>query len=122
VPDIRGTSEHPFVVTRASPDAAAEEADRAARVTADTWAKRIGIGTLVLLFVQAEALAIQAWVSGHRGQVHDDGELVALDAKGIPSFQALQNRKQTARKIAFCAFDLLHLDGEMLLQLQLTRF
>jgi bifunctional non-homologous end joining protein LigD len=41
-----------------------------------------------------------------------DGEIVALDAKGHPSFQALQNRgSYPHHTIAFYAFDLLHLDG-----------
>jgi bifunctional non-homologous end joining protein LigD len=38
-----------------------------------------------------------------------DGEVVALDASGRPSFQALQNRR--AQAVAYYAFDLLHLDG-----------
>jgi bifunctional non-homologous end joining protein LigD len=42
-----------------------------------------------------------------------DGELVAVDAAGHPSFQALQHRAAHPRHaIAFYAFDLLHLDGE----------
>jgi bifunctional non-homologous end joining protein LigD len=43
-----------------------------------------------------------------------DGEVVAVDAKGCPSFQALQNRASTGRKweIFYYAFDLLNLDGE----------
>jgi bifunctional non-homologous end joining protein LigD len=43
-----------------------------------------------------------------------DGEIVAIDEKGCPSFQALQNRASTGRKwqIVYYAFDLLHLDGE----------
>jgi bifunctional non-homologous end joining protein LigD len=42
-----------------------------------------------------------------------DGEIVAVDAAGRPSFQALQHRAAHARySIAFYAFDLLHLDGE----------
>jgi ATP-dependent DNA ligase len=46
-----------------------------------------------------------------------DGELVALDAAGKPSFQALQHRGQgTDHRIAFYAFDLLHVDGRELLQ------
>ncbi len=42
-----------------------------------------------------------------------DGELVALDAKGLPSFNALQNRSQLPEqhRIAYYAFDLLHLNG-----------
>src|SRR5215216_3942645 len=41
-----------------------------------------------------------------------DGEIVAVDAKGHPSFQALQHRAAHPHHvIAFYAFDLLHLDG-----------
>ena len=42
-----------------------------------------------------------------------DGEIVALDAQGSPSFQALQHRgSHAAHQIVFYAFDLLHLDGK----------
>jgi bifunctional non-homologous end joining protein LigD len=42
-----------------------------------------------------------------------DGEVVAVDADGHPSFQALQHRSAYPRHaIAFYAFDLLHLDGD----------
>ncbi len=41
-----------------------------------------------------------------------DGELVALDASGRPSFQALQHRgAHPTHTIVFYAFDLLHADG-----------
>jgi bifunctional non-homologous end joining protein LigD len=41
-----------------------------------------------------------------------DGEVVAIDAKGHPSFQALQHRAaHPGHVIVFYAFDLLHLDG-----------
>jgi bifunctional non-homologous end joining protein LigD len=41
-----------------------------------------------------------------------DGEIVAVDAGGRPSFQALQHRSShPGHTIAFYAFDLLHLDG-----------
>src|SRR5688572_11780802 len=41
-----------------------------------------------------------------------DGEIVALDAQGNPSFQALQHRgSHPGHQIVFYAFDLLHLDG-----------
>lgn len=41
-----------------------------------------------------------------------DGELVAVDAAGRPSFQALQHRQaHPGHTIVFYAFDLLHLDG-----------
>jgi bifunctional non-homologous end joining protein LigD len=40
-----------------------------------------------------------------------DGEIVALDAQGSPSFQALQHRgSHPGHQIVFYAFDLLHLD------------
>jgi bifunctional non-homologous end joining protein LigD len=42
-----------------------------------------------------------------------DGEIVALDPQGSPSFQALQHRgSHPAHQIVFYAFDLLHLDGK----------
>jgi bifunctional non-homologous end joining protein LigD len=41
-----------------------------------------------------------------------DGEVVALDAAGHPSFQALQHRTaHPSRAIVFYAFDALHIDG-----------
>jgi bifunctional non-homologous end joining protein LigD len=41
-----------------------------------------------------------------------DGEIVALDPQGRPSFQALQHRgSHPGHQIVFYAFDLLHLDG-----------
>jgi bifunctional non-homologous end joining protein LigD len=44
-----------------------------------------------------------------------DGEVVAIDRHGRPSFQALQHRAaHPGHTIVFYAFDLLHLDGENL--------
>jgi bifunctional non-homologous end joining protein LigD len=48
------------------------------------------------------------------------GAIVAVDARGRPSFQALQNRgSYPGYVIAFYAFDLLHLDGEEMTTLPL---
>jgi DNA ligase D-like protein (predicted ligase)/DNA ligase D-like protein (predicted polymerase)/DNA ligase D-like protein (predicted 3'-phosphoesterase) len=44
-----------------------------------------------------------------------DGEVVALDASGVPSFTEMQNRARATR-IEFWAFDLLYLDGRSLLR------
>jgi DNA ligase D-like protein (predicted ligase) len=44
-----------------------------------------------------------------------DGEIVALDQDGRPSFQALQHQARGAGAIAFYAFDLLSLNGRELL-------
>src|SRR5687768_10801841 len=42
-----------------------------------------------------------------------DGEIVAVDAHGKPSFQALQHRAaHPGHAVVFYAFDLIHLDGE----------
>jgi bifunctional non-homologous end joining protein LigD len=43
-----------------------------------------------------------------------DGELVAIDEHGRPSFQMLQNRASLPPgwSIVFYAFDLLHLEGD----------
>ena len=50
-----------------------------------------------------------------------DGEIVALDPKGKPSFQALQHRSaHRNHAIVFCAFDLLHVNGEDLTRLPLA--
>jgi DNA ligase D-like protein (predicted ligase) len=48
-----------------------------------------------------------------------DGEIVALDREGRPSFQALQHRTSTAHAITYFAFDLLHLNGDDLTGLPL---
>ncbi|HEX6163990.1 MAG TPA: non-homologous end-joining DNA ligase [Vicinamibacterales bacterium] len=49
-----------------------------------------------------------------------DGEIVAVDSSGVPSFQALQHRSaRTDHQIAYYAFDLLHLDGVDRLELPL---
>jgi bifunctional non-homologous end joining protein LigD len=46
-------------------------------------------------------------------QVIIDGEIVAVDQQGRPSFQALQHRgSHPNHAIVFYAFDLLHLNGE----------
>jgi bifunctional non-homologous end joining protein LigD len=44
-----------------------------------------------------------------------DGEVVALDESGVPSFGEMQNRARSTR-VEFWAFDILHLDGRSLLR------
>ena len=45
-------------------------------------------------------------------QVVLDGEVIAIDPQGRPSFQALQHRSSHRdHQIVFYAFDVLHLDG-----------
>ena len=46
-----------------------------------------------------------------------DGELVALDSQGRPSFQLLQNNLSRDLLVYFYAFDLLNRDGELLIDL-----
>jgi DNA ligase D-like protein (predicted ligase) len=48
-----------------------------------------------------------------------DGEIVALDAAGRPSFQALHHASTEGVALVFYAFDLLHLDGRDLARLPL---
>jgi DNA ligase D-like protein (predicted ligase)/DNA ligase D-like protein (predicted polymerase)/DNA ligase D-like protein (predicted 3'-phosphoesterase) len=62
-------------------------------------------------FPQLRSLA--RGLSDHRAVL--DGEVVALDASGVPSFSEMQNRARATR-IEFRAFDLLHLDGRSLLR------
>jgi bifunctional non-homologous end joining protein LigD len=44
-----------------------------------------------------------------------DGEIVALDAEGRPSFHTLQHRRITQLPLVYYAFDLLRLEGQWLL-------
>ena len=62
-------------------------------------------------YPQLQALAED--LAGHR--VILDGEAVALDSRGVPSFSAMQNRTRDTR-IEFWAFDILSLDGRPLLR------
>lgn len=48
-----------------------------------------------------------------------DGELVALDNKGRPRFQLLQNARQNKARLRYYVFDLLFLDGKDLRRLPL---
>jgi bifunctional non-homologous end joining protein LigD len=48
-----------------------------------------------------------------------DGEIVALDADGRPSFQALHHWSIEGLSLVYYAFDLLHLDGRDLMRLPL---
>ena len=50
-----------------------------------------------------------------------DGELVALDSQGRPSFQLLQNTPSRTLPVYFYAFDLLNRDGESLLHVPIER-
>jgi bifunctional non-homologous end joining protein LigD len=62
-------------------------------------------------YPQFEALA--ADLADHH--VILDGEAVALDASGVPSFSKMQNRARSTR-LEYWAFDILHLDGRSLLR------
>jgi bifunctional non-homologous end joining protein LigD len=61
-------------------------------------------------FTAAYPSVIQELRTIRAGDAIIDGEIVALDSSGRPSFQALQHRFN-AYTIVFYAFDLLHLDG-----------
>jgi bifunctional non-homologous end joining protein LigD len=50
-----------------------------------------------------------------------DGELVALDSQGRPSFQFLQNNLSRTLPVYFYAFDLLNRDGGSLLHVPIER-
>ncbi|MCW2626994.1 ATP-dependent DNA ligase [Mycobacterium sp.] len=62
-------------------------------------------------YPQFEALA--ADLADHH--VILDGEAVALDKSGVPSFGEMQNRAKSTR-LEYWAFDILHLDGRSLLR------
>jgi bifunctional non-homologous end joining protein LigD len=70
--------------------------------------------TLAYPAVEAAARKLQV------GSVVLDGEIVAIDDKGYPSFQALQHRSAHAtHAIVYYAFDVLHLEGQDLTRLPL---
>jgi bifunctional non-homologous end joining protein LigD len=48
-----------------------------------------------------------------------DGEIVALDADGRPSFQLLQNRDKDATHLQYLVFDLVYADGQRLFKVPL---
>ena len=50
-----------------------------------------------------------------------DGELVALDSQGRPSFQVLQNNLSRSLPVYFYCFDLLNRDGETLVSSPIER-
>ncbi len=50
-----------------------------------------------------------------------DGELVALDSQGRPSFQILQNNLSRSLPVYFYCFDLLNRDGEALMSVEVER-
>jgi ATP-dependent DNA ligase len=50
-----------------------------------------------------------------------DGELIAFDPKGRPSFQILQNNLSHALPVYFYCFDLLNRDGETLVSVWIER-
>ncbi len=50
-----------------------------------------------------------------------DGELVALDSQGRPSFQLMQNNLSQSVPIYCYAFDLLHKNGKLLVKLPFSR-
>ena len=56
-----------------------------------------------------------------RGDFVLDGELVAIDPQGRPSFQLLQNNLSRALPVYFYAFDLLNRNGELLVNLPIER-
>jgi bifunctional non-homologous end joining protein LigD len=50
-----------------------------------------------------------------------DGEIVALDSTGRPSFQTLQHRTTGRLALVYYAFDVLALDGELMTHRPLTQ-
>ena len=71
-----------------------------------------------------ELAGLAAALGGHRAVL--DGEIVALDDRGVPSFQRLQERmhlanpdvarrKATETPVSYLVFDVLHLDGDDLM-------
>ena len=58
-------------------------------------------------------------LEGVKGDAVIDGELVAVDEKGVSHFQLLQNALRHEAKLLYCAFDLMFHEGEDLRSLPL---
>jgi DNA ligase D-like protein (predicted ligase) len=56
-----------------------------------------------------------------QGNLVFDGEIAALDKRGVPSFQELQNRRTSEQPIVYYVFDVLHLNGHDLLDDPLSK-
>jgi bifunctional non-homologous end joining protein LigD len=70
----------------------------------------------------ADYPAVVAAVAALRAkQAVIDGEIVAFDEQGRPSFQQLQHRSARGTAIRYFAFDLIHLNGKDLHQQPLSR-
>ena len=64
---------------------------------------------------------VVAALRGLSGSFAMDGEIVALDEQGRPSFQLLQNNLSRPLAVFFYAFDLLNHDGQNLARLPIER-
>lgn len=65
--------------------------------------------------------AVSAVKTIQAGTVLLDGEIVAVNAEGLPSFQALQSRGGSRWRILYYAFDVLSVEGEDLKALPLVK-
>src|SRR2546425_6922358 len=61
--------------------------------------------------------AVSRLVSAKRAVL--DGEIVALDEEGRPSFQLLQNREKEPHPMQYVVFDIVYLDGQQLFRVPL---
>jgi DNA ligase D-like protein (predicted ligase) len=83
-------------------------------------------GTAVLYSMSGQDYSAQFRTIGfalknlNQGNLVLDGEIVALDDQGRPSFQELQNRRTSKQPIVFYVFDVLHHNGRDLMDLPLS--
>ncbi|MEW5974362.1 MAG: DNA ligase D [Acidobacteriota bacterium] len=92
------------------------------RAIAEVWEERVRLYSRNLLSLEERfPEVVQALLNfGHQAVL--DGEVVAIDDSGKPSFQLLQGfRKGGKARLAYYVFDLLYLDGHDLRKLPLRR-
>ena len=87
---------------------------RAVASAADGRATFRSRGGLDLTAAYPELAELAGLVGPHAAVL--DGEVVALDDAGRPSFDLLQNHARSPGRAHYMAFDLLHLDGESLVR------
>jgi bifunctional non-homologous end joining protein LigD len=82
------------------------------RMVARTEGGRVTLHSRNGKIISHSYIEVARALEGVKGDAVIDGELVALDAKGVSHFQFLQNALRNKAKLQYCAFDLMFHDGE----------
>jgi bifunctional non-homologous end joining protein LigD len=90
------------------------------RVVAEIEKRRVTLYSRNGRIVSANYMPVAKALEKLRQDAVIDGELVALDARGISRFQLLQNALRVAADLRYCVFDIMFLGGRDLRDLPLV--